>query len=488
MKRQAEGIVSRVYAYGCGLPVSGWQYAKREAERMASLWDVLVRIDRDYDQAIETAAAQDTPELAALFDDIGVLSTEIRQLKDIGADADSVYSERRIARRKTWPLIAAWKKVHKIECDIIEDTRRRHVNEARIAFTTQSADRLHWGNSNAVVQRYDAARKVVRQFGRQLRESDLRDVGCLTLQLQRTRSGLGADPNELQDGTVADIQLGRVDTAVYDLPTPRGRETRTMLSMRVDAAHHHVEIPVFAHRPLPEGCRVKQAQLTWRQGTRTEHKLCLTLTMPAQSVVSRGSGRAIVRVSLRIQMRASAAHPDHPRASLIVAETDNGRHILTLSERWMREMDRVDALPKAIKDETLPSDLRRYWSMQRPGLWARLLRERREQFRLWAREVATSYREIVIETPRLGALAIADDDTPQNAVRHRACAHQLVAELRHQCAKHGCAAEVIASGPLLREAKEIKIKRLREAKEAKKASPRAAPQQTLRAQQDAGAK
>ena len=144
-----------------------------------------------------------------------------------------------------------------------------------------------------MLRSYDTARQLTRQFGRRLRPHDpLRDDGVLAFQFQRTRSGLGAAPAELFDGTTAALQLS--------CEPLRGRRA-SMLEMRVDAAGNTVRLPIWLHRPMPPDARVKAAELVWRRkANRTIWRLCLTLSVPATplQVVSVEDLRAPVRVAL----------------------------------------------------------------------------------------------------------------------------------------------------------------------------------------------
>lgn len=487
MKRMRNDMIALVYAYSCGKPLSGWEHVEREAARMRALWDKLVDIEREYEREIETSAAADIPELASTLAEIDLLSAEIRRRKAVGEDAESLHETLRAARRKTWPLLARWRAEHKPQMREIEQRRRERVRLARIAATVESSDRLHWGNSNAVIARYDAARKVCRQTGRRLRHSDPeRDDGAITVQIPRTRTGLGAAPRELQDGTYADLQIGMVPQACYDRAVPRGerrRLARTSVSMRADAARNHVVLPLFMHRPLPDNARVKQAQLAWRrEGRRVDYRLCLTVSMPKRAPTPVGAGEVTVRVEPTQVLRYSDAHPDHPRESIRVAVASDGTEI-TLDEDWVREMHRVHHLPRAIKAKDVPETLRRHWDMQLPGLRARLLRARREQYRIAARDIAARYGRIVIETPRLAAVAMVKCGNEDNTVRHMACAHSLIAELRHQAQKRGCeVAVVVASAPTMRDARRLKRLRKTHAALTREGTARAARQQNAATQ------
>lgn len=218
MKRQSDGVETLVYAYGCGEPTAGVDAVMAEDARMRALWDRLVGIDREYERRVLASACADDEKLAAI-----VAELEQRRAMTTAPD-DDWRAERKLQRdleAQTWPLLAAWRKTNVDTLREHEQWRREQVTLAR------QESGCYWGNYNAVIQRYDTARVEVRTRGRRLQFSDrTRDDGCLTVQIQRTASGLGAAPNELQDGTYAQLQIGRVPDAAYSPSTFRGERRR----------------------------------------------------------------------------------------------------------------------------------------------------------------------------------------------------------------------------------------------------------------------
>lgn len=441
MRRQSSNTESLVYAYGCGQPLSGWPQAEAEQERTNILWDRLVGIERDYLDAILAAAARDEPRIRALCGAIDAIREELRSAAKSGAAKNPArLDELRAARRELWAALAQWRKAHPDTLRALELVRRGRVVEAR-----QQTD-CWWPNYNAVIQRYEAQRIAVLRKGRRLNLHDIeRDDGCLTVQIQRTRSGLGASPEELQSGEFAALQIGRVDPRAYQ-PTAgfrgaRDRLCRTVVEMRIDAEGHALRLPVWMHRPLPPAARIKSAQIVWRrQGDRLRYQLCLTLSQPARTVVhpGRGSPATAVRIAiadlgngLQVAVANEAARPER----------------LILDAHWMAMMDRVERLAAILNDESAAPHERIRARLERPGLWARLLRRRREIYRLWARALCQRYARIEIHTPALSEQAWIDRARDVNALRHRACAHSLVAELQHQGRKHGCEITVAIAAP-----------------------------------------
>ena len=334
MKRQRPDTESLVYAYACSTPLSGAEHLVAERERIRALWNRLVDIDRATEHAITKAAGADVPALQLRLMDMARLTAQLRDPATNRTAARQIVTERRAIERETWPYLTAWRRANKPRCDEIEATRRASVTEAR------QESRAYWGNYNNTIGDYEIARRTVRQFGRRLRYQDEgRDDGCLTVQIQRTRSGLGASPAELQDGSFAAVQIAAVDPRAHDPAVFRGdrrKLARTRLQMRVDAAGHMVTVPLVLHRALPEDARIKSVQLTWqaRPGYRLRWRACFTISRPATDLPAEGAGAA--QVILGWQERNGA---------LVIA---TGPSELALPRVWMAGMDRVARLQGAI--------------------------------------------------------------------------------------------------------------------------------------------
>lgn len=422
MKRSSGNTESLVYAYGCGQPTSGWRAAEVEHEKCTTLWDRLVDIELAYHAAIEAAARNDSPEIDAAVNEICAISAAIKACESV-AEKKAFIASIRAARAKLRPMVWVWQRQHMDEMREIEVSRRAAVRSARMSVTVDAApaDRTFWCNSNAVLARYDTARIETLRRGRRLRHHDIdRDDGCLTIQIQRTSTGLGASADELRNGSVRSLSIG----------SQVSRTGQTLAEMRVDADGSMIRFPIWMHRPLPHNCRIKHAQFTWRmEGGRIRHRLCLTISMPKVERVAEGSGRCTVSISPEMRGRWL-------RVATVSAENQPPEWI-DLEPHWSEMMDRVDHLPAVIDNEALPIRQRMRAKLMRPGLWRRLILRRREKYRLAARAIAMRYAEILIDTPALSEQAYLERGKDANAVRHRASAHVLVAELQHQARKHG---------------------------------------------------
>jgi hypothetical protein len=425
MKRKSSIAATLVYAYRCGEPLAGLDLAEREDERMRDLWDRLVDIERMWEAEQRQAAARHITRAAEIVQRLREITGALPAARNDAVKALLV--ERAQLRRELWPLLAQWRAAHKDEMKAIEEARYARVTEARQLSTA------YWGNYLNVIQRYETARVEVLKKGRRLRKSSLDDdSGRINVQIQRTPSGLGAAPSELQDGTVSDIAIGVVPEAAHTsgFRGERRELCRTVVELRCDAAGGRIKLPLVYHRPLPPNGRVKWCQLTWRKrGEKTIWQLCLTVTLNSATVTI---DTVLDRGALRV---ARIAGPGG------LAER------VELSRDWMHQYDRVDHLASIIRDEQAPARLRINARLQRPGLWVRLLARRREQYRLLAIDLCRRSGGIVVVSPPLSEQAWRDEGSAQNGLRQRACAHQLIAELRHQCEKRAVAFEEVLAEP-----------------------------------------
>jgi len=475
-----------VYAYGCQQPTRGLDAAMAEHERCADLWDELVQIDRDCEQQLLDAALAD--------DDA------IRERSDAIAACDVTTVAGRRGRAKLWReqrvAVRKWAR-GRPEAKTVEAHRIERVKRAR-----QSSP-AWWCNYNRVIQAYNAARSVCRQKNRRLRMHDhARDDGVLAVQIQRTRSGLGAAPCELMDGTTSALSIGAVPDAAYGDAVPRAqrrRQTRTVVEMRVDAAGNTMRLPVMLHRPLPGDARVKAAQVTWRRRAgRVRWQLCLTLSMPEPRAVAvpeeptrltllwqpANDGLVVARcgdetltLPSRWMDRLTRTEGwrgwlDESRERIRAAAPERWKVALQLSEHEMldallahaREQPRRGRLPhgaqhdlelaRAYADEAAARgdvlEWRRGWAyvhQARLATWRKLLLHRREMYRLWARRIVRLYPHIDIDDIDLSRVARQDRNTDENGMRQRAAPHTLRAEIVHQARKIGC--RVVASGVVL---------------------------------------
>jgi hypothetical protein len=440
-----------VYAYGCGQPIAGAAEAFAEVLRCRAMWDELVALDRSVAEREWDRAVADRPRL-------GYLKREIAEIEASDGKWPDALRERRkrlygIMRRR----FNAWRKRHREFLRGLNEERIEEVVSIRRRHTVESDDPIYWANSNRVLQSYETGRRVAALKGRLIRPFDPeRDDGVLTVQIQRTRTGLGGAPAELMDGTFGHVALSAPD-----------RRGQARLSMRVDAAGNHVELPIWLHRPLPEHARCKVAQLTYRRrADRLRWQLCLTLDVSGCGVhapLRRASSGVLVEFDWLEQgylevMRAGGRiwrlpMPWMGRVDALEARQGALDDALNAArERWpegpmavllgLRSWeDRVGQMARArgsLDQEQIDwwVRARRIW-LALPGERAHILGARRELYRHWARELVSLYPAIVLPEKTLALYARKHRGEEENRWRHRACVHALRQEIEHQAAKAG---------------------------------------------------
>ncbi|WP_038082235.1 hypothetical protein, partial [Thioalkalivibrio sp. ALgr3] len=292
MKRTDEKKEALVYAYGCG-EVPLWSPAIREEVRkQRAFWDALVDMDRELDRELDDRMKADDPAYAAAVEYLKKKAEELREARTARDEARAASRSRKVdpaldkalreaasardsARREVWRLAAAWRKANK---EAIREHQARRKEEIK---RLRSASGLFWANYNRVVDDYEAGRKTAMKKGRRMRHFNPdREDGVLTVQIQRTASGLGASPEEVHRGDCSMIHVEAPPVGVEFLgASARRREGRVMARIRVDADGNQVKFPVVMHRPMPTNARVKAVQLVWkREGETVKAKLCFTVS------------------------------------------------------------------------------------------------------------------------------------------------------------------------------------------------------------------
>lgn len=514
MKRSTSNT-ARVYAYGCDAPRvgDGLEAINAEYALQRAMWDALVHADNRAERAKLDLAADD-PCIGPLVAEIDRISHEIGEAAqarraerqkarskvdtpELDARIAELVDARKAARKALWPLLSDWRKTHKAELRAVD---QQFHDEAKL-IRQQSG--LFWGNYNAVLDRFDVARKLARKKSGRPRFSDpTRRDGVLRIQVQRTKTGLGASMAEIMSGAVNALQI--TPAVAHDIE--QRKRARVLLRFRVNAAGDMAELPVYIHRLPPAGWRIKTAELAWKpEGERLRWQLTMTAVGPAQTPKHSSPRACGIDVGWRLQ-------PDGGLLVATVMGTENRKpQRLVLPARWMGAMDQMERLQQHVDDETLvlaqewhnrvadlPDDLRLPLMRWRPKLgaghvdcqalhdavraridrvkgtdaradvpesirhwydryrhllvWrhnkrAKLMRERREHYRIWAKQVAQHYGLIGVEDVDLAAMALhkkrapEDGDNPLHdaarAQRQRAAVHTLLLEIKHQANKAG---------------------------------------------------
>jgi len=518
MKRQKEDTTAIVYAYGCSDPETIPDALREERLRMNAFWDELVRIDNRAERAV-WEAAREVQEIDGLISQIDHLSAQISdavkakraeraraRAKVDTPELDKQIAELAKARRESrsalWPLLQDWRKEHRYLLRDIEQQRKKENKTAR-----QQCG-LFWGNYNRVLDSFERGRQLAKKRSGRMRFSDpQRKDGVLTVQIQRTKTGLGASTDELFNGVVTACMIDQIDHTAFEpgrARSDRRKAAKTWVDIRIDAAGNRMKLPATIHRLPPEDARIKSVQLKWwAEGERRRWQLCLTCTTPKTDTEHLARSACGIDLGWRKQ-------PDGGLRIATVVDSDGKTEYLSLPPDWMAGMDQVERLQQHIDDETLtlaatwhlrvqdlPDDLReplmgwrpkrgaawvnqqalhdavrrriesvapgqradvpetiRHWynRFRHLGIWrdrlrAKLLRRRRELFRLFARKTAQRYSLIGLEKFDLSAVARTRIRAPEagdnelhaaaRALRQRAAASEFRTELEHQAAKAG---------------------------------------------------
>lgn len=394
MKHKTESASTHtlVYAYGCGAPIAGMEAASAEVGRQRKFWDRLVEIDQITERRTWDIAAADSPAVAEYLTLADRLGGEIDQAfqarRDLRAQArakvatpdqdaalDALIPARREAKSALFAALKVWRKDFPDHASEIYAAQKAAVIEAR-----QNSG-CYWGNYNRVLQSYETAKKLALKKGRRIRPTDpTRRDGCLTVQIQRTQTGLGASMGEILGGKFAGLVISSPPVAAYDPLTPRGERSRlqrTHLTMRVDAAGNRINVPLTLHRLPPDGARIKSAQLTWRpEGERMRYQLALTVSAPSVEMTHLSPSACGVDLGWRLE----------PDGSLLVATVAGSGGEITryhLPQADMGALDQVERLSGHLSEialnlaqtryatlAELPDDLRRPLERWRPGLGA----------------------------------------------------------------------------------------------------------------------
>lgn len=436
------------YKYHCDAPISGLDAAMAEHDRCTELWDDLVDVHIWHAKAVEAAAARDDETVRDLLARVPQMFSAAHAAE--GDERKSLFAAAREARAELWRLLKAWRKAHMDEVRALERERQAKVKALRQSTTA------YWGNYNSVIARHEAARQVCAQTGRKLRyHDDDRDDGELVVQIQRTATGLGAAPNELQ--------LSQLNI----VPIPADARKRiTLVTMRVDREGNTVTLPLLMDRPLPP-CRVKSAKVCWsRIGSRMRWSLILQLSdvEPEQQIAYRAPGTLALCYEsyaggIKVATRGDRHYVLPPRWCYEMTRNANRQRWLNESLKAIRE-----ANPQYAEAWKLPHHKMLDWLKERDRLrewrrdWKRvwecwhhtrrqLIDHRTNLYWQWAREIVRETPQLTLEDLPLAKIARQDRGSETNSLRQRACLHQLRACIVHQANKIG--AEVIASGRVL---------------------------------------
>lgn len=380
------------------------------------------------------------------------------------------------------------------------DTARREAVRALCL-----ASGLYWCNYEEVKNDYEAARK--RRGGADLKFHAWHRVrGKLTVRWQH---GL---PVAAVFGNNTQLRIRPVDPLAWSSPSRsrRRRLTRTVVSIRIASEARRpvwLTLPMVMHRPLPEGGLIRSASvirecvgLDWRW------KLILVVALPAvPQPATAGSGTIAIDLGWRQEdegLRVAAMYDSEQFAgTLILPDTwlvrmgkvDDLRSIrdkrfnparadlvvwlaarppvpATEEETWLRTATttlsqwrspaRLAALVTRWRSQRFSGDEAIYeqleaWRRREKHLYLwesnlrdKLIRERREIYRLFAAHLSRRYREVILEEFDLGGVARKKDNPLPEAARHQrvlAAPSLLRLAIENACRREGVVVTKVAA-------------------------------------------
>lgn len=503
MKRQQdETITSRVYSYGCVpariAPVRNEEGALAQMRLGQRLWNTLTAIERtarERYRRIMHDAAQDhineiTAKIKALRDEMKERRKASRSrvdVSDLTALVDPLRAElaELIATRRD--TSAARHAARKRDLDALSEQQRKRVTRAR-----QAAGRmgLFWGSYNDIVQRADAAAKLAKSSGGELRFRGFRGEGTLTAQIM---GGASAEACVARQHTFFQIDAST--------PGQRWRYARMRIGSQVDRSPVWLEIPIVYHRDIPPGASIRSVSMTRRvMLDKPSWQLNVTVNLPRAQARTTGAAVAIdlgwrimphgVRVGYWAASDGSRGEVILPSSDIAqwgkIAEMRSASDRMrdeyipalhswltaqALPESWQektayllrwRSADRLAALVRWWADNRLPGDqemfdifakrgerdpalngwrsrymhLRNYWTNLQRDLTGRT----RERFRCFAANlVRRGYAELVLESFDLRPMAETEDPRGRAANHYRQIASPSVlrAAVVNACKREG---------------------------------------------------
>lgn len=495
------------YQYGLLEPLNWDQDCHEHLWLQNKLWNSLVEIEHGHRQKYRAIVGTDTAvaEVQIKIDAIKARQLELRdqrklERKQARAKVDSavIDAELKELSRQIQPLVEQVKPLRKSAKDVLREQIRALDSERFVAVkNARNASGLWWGNYNAVCASYDTARSKAMKENAELKFHGFRGEGRFTAQIIN-----GASVEQICKGH-SQVNIDMCEQSVPDRHgknRPGRHRPRLSITVYTRAAEDGRErrmltFPIIYDRPLPQEARIQQVVVTRRKlGTHYRYAAVFTCRIAdAPQLVSASPKRCGINLGFR-------QHPDGLRVATI-ADASGVRYVCLPTE-WVASMDAVEAIQQrranALNEITevikahwpnRPDDIpvplanlvnaskygaaklaaivlrwrqHEWWTEMRERLeaWRRhdkhwleieanqrdaRAMQRREIYRMLARELAQSYGQIRIGKVQLKQLAKlehsdgTESDLHQTARRNRgrASLYLLRSEIAQQAAKFG---------------------------------------------------
>jgi transposase len=349
----------RTYQYGSPSKMIATGEAENQVRLQISFWNELVRLDRDFTQRFREMANSGNEKISSLNEKLEIKKQEIDSIRNAvknGAKGGQS-SEKLEAKQKIATLLGECKsliaelKTSKSEARImikprlhdIEIERRDSVKKLRQKY---AAERLYWGNYNAVLRSYQTARSRAAQTGGEVQFHRYDGTGRWTCQIQ---GGMTVD--EAFYGVNNLFQLTAVQQNAWSHPSKgeRKRLCRSSAKMRIasDAESNPIwlEIPFTMHRPIPSDGKIQFVSINTRKvGDRI--RWFLNITVVEKEPEKEGSPSGLV-LAVNIGCREEQ---DGALRVAYWAANNGGAGEVKLDESFVKTHKRISSLQKTRDD------------------------------------------------------------------------------------------------------------------------------------------
>lgn len=381
-----------------------------------------------------------------------------------------------------------------------EDLRTLTARRYAAVADARNSSGLWWGNYNAVCDAYRSARRGVLKTGAELRFHRFDGSGRFKNQIQR-----GMSAAELFSGGHSQVQVRPVSDAAFHHPArgERRRHQRTELTITVyvrGRIRRTLTFPMVMHREIPADAVIKDVVVARKRvGTRYEWSVSFLCVRPEAPKpmhpspsgcgVDLGWRKCPEGLRVATVVGTDGLEPHHivvpawavaqfARVEQLQAQLDNRLNALweTFKEWSFRDAPEalVNALPaKPIAGKLAQLAIRwrdhplygrerfsvleawRKWDKRKRlelgNLGGKIIRRRRELYRIEAKKLAERYAVIALEKFDLRTVALLETPdgtknvlpTPARRQRHIACVSELRTWIGLQAAKAG--AEIVLS-------------------------------------------
>lgn len=386
MKRSTFDGRCVVYAYGAPAKVGMSEHAMGQLRLANQLWNALVEISRDHEEA-KRSIWQERPEVAATESELAdiivehkALSDAIKAAKAAGRSRDAVHPEMRVRAKELAAAKKATKATLKEQKSAAYDILAPRFHDAMFAknaavkstYATFVQSRgLYWPTYNAVVAGWQTASSRIGSIRADGQPAELHfhrfdGSGTWTVQLQRQAE----DPERTWATLVSGESKWRNVVRIGQETLSGGRRLRprTLVSIRVGKAEvgpAYLTVPITLHRPIPPEGDITQIQVTRRRiGTHYRISVAFTVRLP-EVVASESPGmvaldlgwRSMPGGSLRVAMwRGVAPHapvsfPEWMR-SWVRTNADGTSGEIVLPADWSSESEKMHKI-RSLRDDKL---------------------------------------------------------------------------------------------------------------------------------------